>query len=276
MSDQPLILRDFAGEALIPQSSFEHKRQLIAASSEITEVTDEGQQQLAISAERDLKNLRTSVEAARQAIKKPVLDLGRKIDSIAADFISDAEKEEKRLAGHINHYQRQLMDIRREAERKAQLERDRIQKEIDDARRAQEAAERVKRESEQLARIAQEASTKRERDKAAAESEKLRLEAIRLEDTAFESALAAESTPQPIIPVSEPPKGLTVKETLDFRIAGSTEWQQRKSLLATATAFPHLVNITPRRQDILDAINKQGVTSIPGLDIFSEVRSQIR
>jgi hypothetical protein len=276
MTDQPIILREFSGSAIVSTDSETRKRELIAAASEILEVTDEEQQSLAIHAERDLKNLRTSVENARKTIKAPVIELGKKIDQIAADFIEDAEREEKRLMGMVNFFQRKQLDLRREAERKAQQERDRIQKEIDDARHAQEQAERKRKEAEDLARIAQEASTKRERDKAALEVRNLEQEAARLEDEAFEKSLAAESIPTAIIPTAEPPKGLTVKEALDFRVCGASEFSQRKSLAAAVAVYPHLFNITPRRQDILDAINKQGITEIPGLEIFEKLTSQIR
>jgi hypothetical protein len=52
------------------------------------------------------------METSRKAVKAPVLELGRKIDAIAATFLEECSKQEGRLQGLINHYQRKQLEAK--------------------------------------------------------------------------------------------------------------------------------------------------------------------
>ena len=119
MSEQ-LVLRDFAGTPEISPGANELKRQALAMSRDVLKVEDDGQQMGAVEALRRLKEIRQGLETSRKAIKAPVLELGRKIDALASDFYRDCEKEEMRIQGLINHYQREQMQ--EQSDREKQLE----------------------------------------------------------------------------------------------------------------------------------------------------------
>ena len=66
-----------------------------------------------------IKSLTRSVEDSRKDVKAPVLDVGRRIDAIAKDYLSPLEAEAKRLSAMVGTYQEAE---RRKAERIRQEE----------------------------------------------------------------------------------------------------------------------------------------------------------
>lgn len=78
---------------------------------------------------RELKELKSSTEAARQALKRPVLDLGNKVDAVAREFITPVDLELSRLQRLINAFTSEQRRIEAEAARKQQEESDRLERE---------------------------------------------------------------------------------------------------------------------------------------------------
>lgn len=275
MTETTIVLRDFSGDIEITPAAAARKADLILAGKEIVQVTNDDEQSTALTAHRGLKALRTEVENQRKAIKAPVLALGKKIDDIAATFIADAEKEEQRLQGLINHHQQVLMRKRQEAEAAAERERQRIANEAAAAQRAAEEAERKRQQAEIAAQQAEALKGKR-KEQAEAEAARLAAEAKRLEEDAFEKSLAAEAIPEPIVPEIEQPKGLTAKTVLDYTVDGRNEFEQHASLIKFAAAHPNLVKIEIKRRDLLDEINAGRITSAPGITIREQLKTTIR
>lgn len=275
MIEQPLVLRGFAGTIEITPEAKSRKAQLITTGKEIVQVTNEDEQAAALAALRGLKAYRTEQESSRKAIKAPVIALGKEIDNVAAADIADAEREEKRIEGHINHYQQLLARERAEAERKAEVERQRIAAEAAAAQRAQEEAERARQQAELAA---QQAEAMKGKKKAEAEATAARLaeEARVAEERALEQALAAEMTPEPVAPVVEKTKGVTAKEVLDYHVNGRNEFEQHASLVKFAAAYPHLVKIEIKRRDLLDELAAGRITEAPGITITSNLKTTIR
>jgi len=114
MSDQPIVLRNFSGVPEITQDAYSLRRDALAAAGVVGRVETDEQQATAVKALQLLKELRNGMENSRKAVKAPVLALGRKIDEIAANFLEQAGKQEGRLQGMINHYQRKQLEARRE------------------------------------------------------------------------------------------------------------------------------------------------------------------
>lgn len=104
-----------ARDALLSQA-----RLLVAVKNPIA-------QSKAVEIGKKLREIQTSTEAARKAVKAPVLELQRTIDDTAAQFIDPVNAEIRRLIGLVNVYQAE---------------------ETRKARESAEAAERVRREEQ--------------------------------------------------------------------------------------------------------------------------------
>lgn len=91
----------------------------------IGRVSNGAEQEQAVAAQRELRNVIKLAEDSRKKIKEPVLEYGRKIDNVAREFRADLETEELRLAQLIGDFQTlELQRIRaEEAARNTELDR---------------------------------------------------------------------------------------------------------------------------------------------------------
>lgn len=178
-----LVLKDFRGAPEITADAYELKRSALKAASKIARVETPEQQLEAVEALRQVREVLKGMEATRKAVKAPVLDLGKKIDNLAHVFTADIEKQQGRIQGLINHFQKVQ-------QRKANEEREKIASE-------QASATELRRQ----ALVAREAGRYQE-----AES---------LEAKAFDSEMTAEVT---TVAVVDKPKGLVVKNRINFQV----------------------------------------------------------
>jgi hypothetical protein len=183
MDAQPLVLKDFSGVPEITPDAYAIRKDALDAARPVAKVTTPEEQEVAVAALRKLKEVRQGMEASRKAVKAPVLELGRKIDAIAHDFLTECDKQEGRLQGMINHYQRKQLSVRSEQE-------DAIKSKLEQA--------------QELRRQAGEAWS-------AGNSE----EGNRLDQAAFDLEMEMEIA---IMPGIDKPKGLTVRQSLNFRV----------------------------------------------------------
>lgn len=259
-----LALRDFGGVPEIIPSAVELKNQALALSVPITKVEDEREQALAVNALQALKAITRGMEATRKSVKAPVLDLGRKIDSVASEFIQEVEREEMRISGFVNHYQRTQLRLKREAEEKGEAEQREAQRLADEAKRLREEADK---------------------------KPELLPEAEKAEEKAFDAQMAGELTGGAVAIVK--PKGLVVKSRLNFQVEDPQ---------VVAQAYPQFWNwnaetetLKLKRREILEELNKEhGIfhaTKFPeelpdhkesrivkpaGMRVFEETSSHVR
>ena len=123
----------------IPQNVFDKKFELLGLSSAVITVGSFEDQESATQTLNLISKLLKEVEAARKAVKSPVLELGKKIDELAKNFTVELEHEKNRISRLIGNFV-------------AEQERKRIEEE----RRLREEAERKRREEEESQRKAQE------------------------------------------------------------------------------------------------------------------------
>src|SRR5260370_1360408 len=128
-----LVVKDFGGVPEIMPSAFELRDLALKLANKIRNVTNDDEQRVAVEALRALKMIRSGMESTRKAVKSPVLDLGKRIDAIAHEFLADCDKQEGRLQGMINHFQRKQLEEQRK-------EQERLQREADEAERLRVAA----------------------------------------------------------------------------------------------------------------------------------------
>lgn len=240
----------------------------ISAALEVTRVATEDELALAVEAMRRLGEIRKGVEAQRKEIKAPVLELGKKIDKTAADFVGSVHQNELRLEGMINHFQRQQIEARAAQQKELEAQ----------AAAARQETVKVERSIDDL-RIAI------ANEEAAGLGDELETDALR--DQLLELELAAESAaaaaPLAVIE-AEAPKGLATRVKLDYRVQGRNERETHAALVKFATAYPHLVKIEIRRSAVMDELNKGacfGVSEgempiVPGLEVYTSIRSQVR
>jgi hypothetical protein len=113
----------------------QQKQTIIEAARRVVAVTDQDTCDLANARIKALASVRNVVEKSRTEVKAPVIELGRKIDGIAKDFVADVIAEESRLSELVTGYAREVQRKAREAQAAAEAQR----KQEEAARRAQEA-----------------------------------------------------------------------------------------------------------------------------------------
>lgn len=242
-------------EITIAPDAFSERDEAIGNAGWIARVENHLQAGAATHALKTLKAITKTVEASRTAIKAPVLDLGKRIDATAKQFLADVEVEITRLTGLLTQYEVEQRRIAADAERKRQEEERRRQAE-DSARMAE-----ITRQQQAAARAELLANTERER--AAAEAQRIAAE------SAAAIELAAAAARQANLPaVVEPPKvaGTVVREEWNFEVL---------DLKAFAQAHPDLVEITVRRADVLKAI-RAGCRQLAHARIYTETKVGVR
>jgi len=265
-----LVLKDFSGQIEVTPTALKLKQEALAAARPIARVETPEQQVTAVAALKLLKELRGGMETTRQAVKRPVLDLGRKIDNIARGFMEDVEKQYGRLSGLINHYQRKV------------------------ARVQHEEADKIASKETLATQLRDKASILRQQALVADKPSKAKAfndEAARIEHEAFDLEMQTELA---VVPGIEKPKGLVVRNKINFQVTDA---------IVVAQAFPQFWKWHPEtetlkldRMRILDELNKEGggffhETRFPeelsqtedrrlvqpaGLRVFEETKTHIR
>jgi hypothetical protein len=109
-----LVLKEFSGVPEVTPGAFELKTRALELCKPIRVVTTPDEQTKAVAALREVKAVLNGMESTRKAVKRPVLDLGKRIDDLAHGFTQELEKQYGRLSGMINHYQRKQLQAKAE------------------------------------------------------------------------------------------------------------------------------------------------------------------
>ena len=238
--------------------AIEHRDALLAAGAKYRAVTSQEEQAKVQAGIKALADLRNMCEKHRKDAKSPILEAGRNIDTVAADFMGPLQAEEKRLAGLVVEFLRAEAEKARKAQAEAErIERDRKEAELK-AEREKLAAERAAFEAQQAAaRAANDADRKAAEAAAQAASEADRIAAEKLATIA--AAPVAE-------PVAAQVMTRGVSEVPDFEVL---------DIWMFAQDFQELCNPpTPKRAEILARLEKtlkiKSVDDIriPGLRVF--------
>ena len=267
-----LILKDTTlGVPVIARSALKLKQDALAAAKPVKRVENPEEQQLAVAVLKDLKSIRKAMEDTRKLVKAPVIELGKKIDDTARDFMQELDREENRVQGLINHYQRE--ELRKQREVEQELERQR----------------------QETARLEAEAQKQRETAELAVDPDAQRAaarEAARLEKEAEERRLDEELVGT--ITVAKP-AGLIVKQRLDFQILDPHVFMEAYPQFWTWHADTETLKL--KRREILEELNREDNKGIfhrtqfpeelpdkkgsrlvkpPGMNIFEDTKSHVR
>jgi hypothetical protein len=290
MSTTALAILGDGYQIQITPEAEKQKATIINAARAVVAVTDADSCDIAQSRLRSLASVRTAVESSRKQVKAPVIDLGKRIDGIAADFVAEVIAEEARLSGLVTEYAREQQRIKREAELAAEQERQRIERERHEAEmaaqreaarieRERQAAERAAHEAE-IARLKAEAAQSEEGQRAAREAQEKALAAQREAEARAEdarrqaeadAAAAREREEAARIAAAEAvaaPAPAGVKEEIDFEV---------EDILAFVAKFPQLCRIEPKRAEVLAALKKSfarngKLPEVAGLRVFQNLK----
>lgn len=261
-------------DGIVPEkvlvTSEENRNQILLACKGVVEVKSQDQLEQAVKAMKELATITKETENARKTVKAPVLELGKKIDTVAQNFLDPVEKEMTRIQSLTTAYQVQQLREKEERDRKAREE--------------QAKAEAAAREAEQ-ARVAAEkaiADAKNAKDRAAAEAAKEAAE-LAAETAALKSEVAQEQLSIP----TNTPKGMQTRVRWDFEIVD----HQAFRLFAPENCFAYKDECYKiDRAGILKALNHdsaehlwppaEGCSEIThktqGIRIFRDTRTHVR
>jgi hypothetical protein len=222
----PLVLREFSGVPEITQDAYQLRNEALEGARPIARVENAEQQLAAVNALRRLKEIRTGMEASRRAVKAPVLELGRKIDAIASRFLEDCHKQEGRIQGLINHYQRKQAEARFAEEKKLEAEVQTAAGLREQAKKHREIGEYAKADA--------------------------------LENQALDIELSADTA---LVPEIDKPKGLAVRQRINFQVTDPIVFCQAYPKLWKASDDNETLKVDRLR--VLDELNKHN--GAPGL-----------
>lgn len=214
-----LILSGQGYELQIAPEAEARKAGLLSSSCKVTTVTNNDESADAQFVSRSLAALRIEVEKCRVQVKEPVNRIGKLIDKTAKDFISEIVAEEKRITSLIGAHAEEVARLKAEKEREER-------RAFEEARAAREAAEAAAAAAENSGRIADIIAAK--------QAEKERMAALEARMDASEE-VATTNVAQ------------GVRFAWDFEVINIDQF---------AAARRDLVDITPRRADILAEIKR--------------------
>lgn len=287
------ILGDGYQIAVTPEAEAQ-KQVILDAARKVVAVTDNDTCAIAQSRLRSLGSVRTAVESSRKQVKAPVLELGKRIDGIASEFVADVVAEETRLSGLVAEFAREQQRKQREAAEAAEKERLRIEREEHErklaAMRAEQEAERQRMEAERAAHAAEMERLRASREKdaeAEAEARQREAEAAAAQREAAAKAEAARIAAEEAAAKADrerqeaeaaraaavaAPTPAGVREEIDFEVV---------DIVAFVAKFPQLCRIEPKRAEILAALKKSfaakgRLPDVPGLRVFQNLKVKAR
>jgi|SRR5215217_508410 len=292
-----LVLAGLDAAKITPsEAAIVHRDGLLVRARRGTSIAGAASAQAAGEILKEIKTFTRLIESTRASVKAPVLDLGKRVDAVAAELVKELQAEETRIGGLIATFQAEQRRIEEETRRKAFEEQERIRKEAEEkerlareaaeaeARKAREAQEKAAREAAELeakanrarsaerqAQLQKEADERRaqaEKEAAAAEeARKLAQEKSDRERAQAQKDMAAQNT---AVSLATAPKldGLALRSEVKFEVTDIQKLYE---------AFPGMVLLQPNTA----AIKAQLKTlpegqSLPGVRHWKEAKTSVR
>lgn len=232
------------------------KREALDRAADIDEIADALDRDMANDAMLAINNLLKTVEKARGAVKKPVLDLGRAIDKVAKDYVADLKIEYdrlSRLAGAFDAAARERQRIAEaEARRKAEeARRAEIEALREKERLAEAEADRLRADAEAAAKANPEHADEL-LDLAEAKADEAARE-IEAETVALSKVIAADA--KVFAPAREVPTGAAVRGVWEYEIVDAA---------ALYREHPECFTLEPVKSAITAALDASG-GKLPGI-----------
>lgn len=289
----------------------ERDRLLILASSVAT-IASADEADAAARAMRALKGFTRQIEDSRVTVKNPILELGKRVDSLARELTSDLENESTRLSRMLGAWQAEERRKEEEAQRKARAEEERIYREAQEKERvereriareereraektAREERERAERAAAEIKALEEKAARARSEDrkaKAAEEAEKARAKAAEEEDRArFRADMEADQRRLNEERAAQEREEQTRTSMVQARVNGNAIVAKKPAGVATRTeieyevtdivalyeAAPYLVKMEPNVSALKAALKGlQSGQNLPGVKHWESSKTHVR
>jgi hypothetical protein len=125
----------------------QHRDTLLALARKGTSIKDAAGAERATTILKDIKAFTRAIEDGRSAAKAPVLELGKKVDTLARDLTVELEAEATRISRLVGTFQQEQERIAAEARQRAFEEQERIRKEAEEKQRLADLEASVSRTS---------------------------------------------------------------------------------------------------------------------------------
>lgn len=250
----------------ISQDAEQAKAKALEVAGKITAVKTADEATLAVAASSSCKKLVQQVEKSRKDVKGPVLEIGKRIDSIACQYAHNLQVEIDRIEGLMRDYEIERQRKQREEEEKRQAELRRVEEE---RRKAEEAAARAKAEQEEKERREAELAFKERTKKEDKELERIQREsaqaAAKAEEEERKAKIAELKQHQVASQKSSTPQrtdGTIVRDEWLFEVT---------DIKAFYAAKPDACKIEVQKS-MVNALLRNGMRECPGLSIWCEKR----
>ncbi|MDD2707532.1 MAG: hypothetical protein PHV34_05935 [Verrucomicrobiae bacterium] len=224
-------------------------------AANITEISTQEAQEEAAYSMAVIKKLMNGIEASRTEIKKPVLDLGKRIDALAKIAVDELRSESGRLARLVATFEDEKRKKAAEEAAKLRAEIERIEAE---KRKVAEEQERKQREAQEAASKAKSEAERRRLEEVA---EKLKIEGEKKKLDAAQQQLALSAKP-----IEKKTKGVTLRTVPHFEILNINELHKAKPLYCRIEPNAELINTAILR----------GEMDFPGLRCWTTKEAGVR
>jgi hypothetical protein len=221
----------------------EKRNEFVLASKAVKSVTTGAEQDLAVSAARDIRTWLKEVETARVTLTKPLLETQRQLKALADDHCAPLIEEQRRVERLVTMFQE--AETRRVAE---------------EERKRQEAYAKAERE-----RVAAEEAARKAAEKAT--TEKQLFTAIKKEEVAIAAAVKVQDIIAAPLPEAMKSKGAATRKVLKWEVT---------DLNALVKARPDLCKIEPKASAIQATCIPEMPNLPPGLKLWWENQTSIR
>lgn len=244
----------------------QHRDTLLALARKGTSIKDAAGAERATTILRDIKAFTRAIEDGRKVAKAPILELGKKVDTLAADLTADLEAEATRISRLVGTFQQEQERIAAEARQRAFEEQERIRKEAEEKQRLADLE--AKRVQDELAAKEARARSDAGKARAAEEAERARLQAEKDRQQREMDANHAAAQAARVVPVVVKPTGIATRSEVKFEVT---------DVLALYEANAAFVILTPNNAAIKAALKQlpEG-QSLPGVRHWKEAAVTVR
>ncbi len=250
------------------EDAIQRRDTLLASARRGTSVRTADGAQRAAEIMREIKAFTGLIEATRKEVKAPVLEIGKKIDSVSNTLTADLQAEYDRISRLLGAYQ---AEERRKQEEAAQRAREEEQRLLEEAAAKQRAIdEEAQRKAEELEAKAAKARTDEKAAQYQAEADTIRANAEQAQravadktaDAIVDTRVSVETA------AAARPSGLAVRGEIKFEVT---------NIQALYEAAPAFVILTPNNAALKAALKAlpEG-QSLPGVRHWTEQKASIR
>jgi hypothetical protein len=222
------------------EAAFDKRDTLALACGTVSSIANPEQAEHAAALLKEVKGFTRLIEDSRKTVKEPVLDLSRRIDTLAKELVDFLDQDANRISKLLGAYQMEQARLARVAQEKAYQDE-----------------QRILREAEEKKHVADETA----RSQAVSDRRIEKIEAQTFESIAQVRASAAA------VAVASKPSGIATRMATKFEVT---------DIHALYAARPEMVKLEAAAAVINAVLRSNPKASIPGLRTWEEAAAIVR